>query len=252
MVSGAGQRPIAVALHEGQTPDRFHFQRIVLVASTTATCIFRRVAYSLPIRQVTRSMLLTEGTFGWSEPCQTVRKVAVFCALTVQRTWCFAPTRDAMSRCDRGHHFLLDRCVLGSSYLVAARLASRIGLVNTMVFTHLPSNILLILVPFMPNLPLVIVPLLARYALSHMDVPPRNSYVMAVVPPAERPAAASITAVPRTLPSAITPFASGYLLGLSPFGWPLVLSETIKGVSDLLLLTLFAKVPPPQEAEVRG
>jgi MFS family permease len=139
-----------------------------------------------------------------------------------------------------------------ASYLVAARLANRIGLVNTMVFTHLPSNVLLILVPFMPNLPLAIALLLARYALSQMDVPPRNSYVMAVVAPAERPAAASITAVPRTVAAAISPLASGYLLGLSTFGWPLVISGTIKGIYDLLLLGMFAKVPPPEEDQARG
>jgi MFS family permease len=135
------------------------------------------------------------------------------------------------------------------SFLVAARLANRIGLVNTMVFTHLPSNVLLILVPFMPNLPLAIALLLARSALSQMDVPTRTSYVMAVVPPAERPAAASITAVPRTVASATSPLASGYLLGMSTFGWPLVVGGTIKGVYDLLLLAMFAKVPPPEEAD---
>jgi len=139
-----------------------------------------------------------------------------------------------------------------ASYLVAARLANRIGLVNTMVFTHLPSNLLLILVPFMPTLPLAIALLLARYALSQMDVPPRNSYVMAVVSPPERPAAASITAVPRTVAAAISPLASGYLLGISTFGWPLVVSGAVKGIYDLLLLAMFAKVRPPEEAEARG
>ena len=82
-------------------------------------------------------------------------------------------------------------------------MAEKIGLLNTMVFTHLPSNILLILVPFMPSLPLAVACLLARSALSQMDVPTRGSYVMAVVPPAERPAAASMTAVPRSLASAL-------------------------------------------------
>ena len=136
-----------------------------------------------------------------------------------------------------------------ASYLVAARLAKRIGLINTMVFTHLPSNVLLVLVPFMPNLQLAIALLLARFALSQMDVPTRTSYVMAVVPPAERPAAASVTAAPRTLASAISPLASGYLLSISTFGWPLVIGGTLKGIYDLLLLAMFARVPPPEEAE---
>ena len=133
------------------------------------------------------------------------------------------------------------------SYLLAARLAGRIGLVNTMVFTHLPSNILLLLVPFMPNLPLAIALLLARSALSQMDVPVRNSYVMAVVPPAERPAAASLTSVPRSLASAASPLLSGYLLGLSTFGWPLVLAGGLKAVYDVLLLVVCTRVRPPEE-----
>jgi MFS family permease len=137
-------------------------------------------------------------------------------------------------------------CSAGS-YLVAARLAQRIGLVNTMVFTHLPSNVLLLLVPFMPNLPLAILLLLARSALSQMDVPTRNSYVMAVVPPAERPAAASVTSVPRSLATAASPLLSGYLLGLSSFGWPLVIGGVLKGIYDLLLLAMFARVKPPEE-----
>jgi MFS family permease len=134
------------------------------------------------------------------------------------------------------------------SYLVAARLAQRLGLINTMVFTHLPSNVLLLLVPFMPTLPLALAMLFARSALSQMDVPTRNSYVMAVVPPAERPAAASVTAVPRSLASAASPLLSGYLLGISSFGWPLVLAGVLKGTYDLLLLRMFARVKPPEEA----
>jgi MFS family permease len=133
------------------------------------------------------------------------------------------------------------------SYLVAARLAQRIGLVKTMVYTHLPSNVLLLLVPFMPTLPLALVFLFARSALSQMDVPTRNSYVMAVVPPAERPAAASVTAVPRSLASAVSPLLSGYLLGISAFGWPLVIAGLLKGTYDLLLLRMFARVKPPEE-----
>jgi MFS family permease len=80
-----------------------------------------------------------------------------------------------------------------------------------------------------------------------MDVPTRNSYVMAVVPAPERPAAASVTAVPRSLASAVSPLLSGYLLGISAFGWPLVLAGALKGTYDLLLLRMFAHVKPPEE-----
>ena len=133
------------------------------------------------------------------------------------------------------------------SYLVAVKIADRIGLVNTMVFTHLPSSVLLILVPFMPSLSWAIALLLARAALSQMDVPTRSSYVMAIVPPEERAAAASITAVSKTFASAIGPLLAGYLFSLSSFGWPLVIAGVLKIIYDLLLLKFFGTVRPPEE-----
>jgi MFS family permease len=133
------------------------------------------------------------------------------------------------------------------SYLVAVRIADRIGLVYTMVFTHLPSSILLIMVPFAPSLTWAIALLLTRAALSQMDVPTRSSYVMAIVPPEERAAAASITAVSKTLASAIGPLLAGYLFSLSSFGWPLVVGGVLKIVYDLLLLRMFGTVRPPEE-----
>jgi len=117
------------------------------------------------------------------------------------------------------------------SFLLAVPLAERFGLINTMVFTHLPSNVLLVLVPFVPTLPLANACLLARSALSQMDVPTRGSYVMTVVPPAERAAAASVTAVPRSLASALGPLPAGFLLALSPFGWPLVAAGVLSKAS---------------------
>lgn len=133
------------------------------------------------------------------------------------------------------------------SQLASPVIAARFGLVNTMVYTHLPANVFLILVPFMPNLGLALVFLMLRAALSSMDIPARTSYVMAVVSPGERPAAASMTAVPRSLASAITPALAGYLLTLSPFGWPLVLCGALKIVYDLTLLRMFSHVKPPEE-----
>lgn len=130
------------------------------------------------------------------------------------------------------------------SYFVAARLAERIGLVNTMVFTHLPANLCLALVPFAGQLWLAIALLMARSALSQMDVPARTSYVMSVVTPAERPAAASLTAVPRSLAAAASPALAGSLLAASGFGWPLVIAGGLKIVYDLLLLALFRHRPP--------
>ena len=133
------------------------------------------------------------------------------------------------------------------SYLAATRIANRIGLVNTMVFTHLPSSVLLILVPFAPSLGWAVALLLVRSALSQMDVPTRSSYVMAVVEPAERAAAASVTSVPRSLASAASPLIAGYLLQGSTFGWPLIAAGVIKIVYDLLLLANFRAVQPPEE-----
>ena len=135
----------------------------------------------------------------------------------------------------------------GGSALVAVQLARRIGLVRTMVFTHLPSNALLIATALMPTLPLAIACLMARSALSQMDVPARTSYVMAIVQPSERAAAASITNVPRSLASAASPLAAGWMLDHSTFGWPLIIAGSLKAAYDLTLFTLFRHVRPPEE-----
>jgi MFS family permease len=134
------------------------------------------------------------------------------------------------------------------SFPVAARLARRIGLVNTMVFTHIPSSICLIAVAFCSNLSVVLALLLVRSALSQMDVPTRSSYVMAVVTPGERSAAASVTAVPRSLASAVSPAIAGFMLA-GPFSaLPLVVCGGLKIVYDLALLGMFRHTRPPEEA----
>jgi MFS family permease len=159
--------------------------------------------------------------------------------------WLF--DRFGLSLAAAGTFFFWRGLLAAASYLVATPLARRVGLVNTMVWTHLPSNLLLILVPFAPNLPLALVLLLLRSALSNMDVPTRTSYVMAVVRPEERAAAASFTAVPRSLAAAASSAATGWLLGLSIFGWPLVAAGAVKAVYDMLLLLMFRHRRPPEE-----
>ncbi len=134
------------------------------------------------------------------------------------------------------------------SYPLASWLARRIGLVNTMVFTHIPSSICLIAAAFAPNLTVVLALLLVRSALSQMDVPTRTSYVMAVVTPAERAAAASVTAVPRSLASSISPALAGALFGPAFSGLPLILCGTLKIVYDLALLYTCRHVKPPEES----
>jgi predicted MFS family arabinose efflux permease len=137
----------------------------------------------------------------------------------------------------------------GLSQFVSARLAERIGLINTMVFTHLPANIFLILAGLMPTAPAAIGFLLLRMLLSQMDVPARQSYVMAVVPPAERPAAASVTNVPRSLATALSPLLAGAMLNASSFGWPLICGGIVKAAYDLLLLAQFRTVNPHPDDE---
>jgi MFS family permease len=133
------------------------------------------------------------------------------------------------------------------SYPLAAIIARRIGLVHTMVFTHIPSSLFLILAALAPNLTVALAFLLLRSALSQMDVPTRSSYVMAVVTPPERPAAASVTAVPRSLASSLSPALAGVLLGGPFIGAPLVICGALKILYDAALLISFRHIKPPEE-----
>jgi MFS family permease len=133
------------------------------------------------------------------------------------------------------------------SYPVAAWLARHIGLINTMVFTHIPASICLIVAAFAPNLYMALSLLLVRSALAQMDVPARTSYIMAVVTPAERTAAASVTAVPRSLATAVAPSFAGFLLTTSFSGLPLVACGVLKIAYDIALLMSFRHVRPPEE-----
>ena len=140
----------------------------------------------------------------------------------------------------------------GFSALAAGRLANRFGLVNTMVFTHLPSNVLLALVPFMPTLPLAILVLFARFAISQMDVPTRQSYTMAIVAPDERSAAAGVTGIARSLGVAAAPLIAGPLFATAALATaPFVISGGLKIVYDLLLYRSFRRLRPPEEATAR-
>jgi len=135
----------------------------------------------------------------------------------------------------------------GLSALLAASLAARFGLVKTMVWTHIPSNILLMLIPFMPNLPLAVTILLARFSISQMDVPTRQSYTIALVDPAERSAAAGITNVARTGASALAPLVTGRLFGAALMGLPFIVSGSLKIAYDLVLYRSFRNLKPPEE-----
>jgi MFS family permease len=135
----------------------------------------------------------------------------------------------------------------GLSALAAAWVAARIGLVNTMVFTHLPSNLLLVLVPLMPNLPLAIIVLFVRFSISQMDVPPRQSYTMAVVEPDERSAAGGVTGIARSIGSAISPAIAGVFLGnRALLGAPFFVAGVLKIIYDLALYRSFQTVKVPE------
>ncbi len=139
------------------------------------------------------------------------------------------------------------------SALAAGPLAARFGLIRTMVFTHLPSNVLLILVPFMPTLQLAVILLLIRFSISQMDVPTRQSYTIAVVDPDERSAAAGITGIARSLGVAASPLIAAPLyLGTAFTGSPFVIGGSIKIVYDLLLYRAFSAVPAPEEQQPRS
>ncbi len=147
-----------------------------------------------------------------------------------------------------GSIFFGANILAGISALLAVPLAKKIGLVNTMVFTHIPSNILLILVPLMPTLPLAIGLLLIRFSISQMDVPTRQSYVMAVVAPDERSAASGVTAIARSIGASVSPLLTGFFFGIPALlSLPFFLAGGLKIVYDLLLFREFRVVKPPEE-----
>ena len=141
----------------------------------------------------------------------------------------------------------------GISALLASRLAARFGLIKTMVGTHLPSNVLLIMVPLMPTLPLAVLVLLIRFSISQMDVPTRQSYVMAVVSPDERSAAAGITGIARTIGAAISPLFVGVMFARPGLiNLPFFIAGTLKIAYDLLLYREFVAIRPPEERETEN
>jgi MFS family permease len=164
-----------------------------------------------------------------------------FVVQSIAAYWFFV--RFGVSPTTLGAIFFGANLLAGVSALAAASLARRIGLVETMVFTHIPSNVLLILVPLMPNLPLAITVLLLRFCISQMDVPTRQSYTMAVVDPDERSAASGITGVARTAGAAVSPSLAGMLLSVPALlSTPFFVAGGLKIVYDLLLYRSFVKV----------
>jgi MFS family permease len=135
------------------------------------------------------------------------------------------------------------------SFLIAARIAAKIGLINTMVFTHIASNVFLIIVPVAPTLPLALIFYLARMSLSQMDVPTRQSYTVAIVNPKERTAAAGLTNISRNVSQVVSPSIAGYILQFISLSSPFFLGGGLKIIYDLLLYSSFRKIKPPEEIE---
>ena len=168
-----------------------------------------------------------------------------FAVQSLVALWLF--DKFGLSLAAAGLFFFWSGVLAAFSFPVAAWLARRIGLVNTMVFTHIPSSLCLILAAVAPRLDLALALLLVRAALSQMDVPTRSSYVMAVVTPPERPAAASVTSVPRSLAAAASPAIAGALFAAGLDAWPLIICGVLKIAYDLGLLWTFRHVRPPEE-----
>ena len=131
--------------------------------------------------------------------------------------------------------------VTAASFLVSARISRKIGLLNTMVFTHIPSNLLLITVPFAPTLPLGVFLLLSRQTLSQMDVPPRQAYVVSVVPEADRMPASGVTNVSRSAASSVSPYLTGYAITDIWIGSPFVIAGLLKVAYDLAIYRSFKR-----------
>jgi predicted MFS family arabinose efflux permease len=146
-----------------------------------------------------------------------------------------------------GAIFFATQLVTALSFLLAERIARRIGLLRTMVFTHVPSNVLLIAVAFAPTPLTAVILLLFRQSLSQMDVPTRQSYVMSIVDEPDRTAAAGLTSTTRTVSSSISPSLAGYALANLGLGTPLVAAGAFKLAYDALIYANFRKVQPPEE-----
>jgi len=141
--------------------------------------------------------------------------------------------------------------VQAGSYEAASRLANRFGLVNTMVFTHLPSNVLLMLVPFSPNLGVAVGILILRFSISQMDVPTRQAYVVSIVPPSERAAALAVTGAVRGTAQAIGPLLTGLAIGAASLEAPFLVAGGLKIAYDLGLYAAFRRLPAEHEAPGR-
>ena len=161
-------------------------------------------------------------------------------------------TRYSLSLDSLGLLFAGTQIITAISFLVAERIARQIGLIKTMVFTHIPSNLLLVMIPFVSSVPIAVGLLLSRQSLSQMDVPTRQSYVMSVVPEADRTPAAGFTNVSRSIAQTPSPSLAGYTIAALWLGSPFVIAGGLKVAYDLSLYKIFHRLKPPQENKATG
>ncbi|HEY2030858.1 MAG TPA: MFS transporter [Myxococcales bacterium] len=229
-------------------PPRAGFVLYAVVA-LIAAAIYRRLSPNAEVEVATATQPLA------TSRSIVFRLAAIFCidsfggGFVVQALLAlWLSQRFGLSVEQAGAFFFVAGICNGASQFASSRLAARIGHVRTMVFTHLPSNALLMLAGVMPTAPLAIACLVLRSTMSSMDVPARQAYVMAMVPREERAAASSVTNVPRALASAISPVLAGALLERTSFGWPLIIGGALKSIYDLLIFASFARLRPDESA----
>lgn len=200
---------------------------------------------------------LTQGSFGLHKSHRIVAQLSLLFALdafaggfiidSFLAYW--FDVKFGVSPLTLGSIFFGANLLAGVSSLAAAALAKRFGLINTMVWTHAPSNLLLLFVPLMPTLPLAAGALLLRSSISQMDVPTRQSYVMGVVEPSERSAASGVTTIARSIGSSLAPTLTGWMLGASLLSLPFFLAGGLKLIYDFSLYRSFIKMKPTEERE---
>jgi MFS family permease len=227
------------------------FSYRVLILAYSAIGLLLLILFSFVSRSIeTPVPTATKGSFGLHKSKSVVFKLSALFSLDafaggfviqgIVAYW--FQTRYGVAPGIIGSIFFVANILAGLSALYAVKIAKRIGLIRTMVYTHVPSNVLLILVPLMPNLPLAITMLLLRFSISQMDVPTRQSYTMAVVSPDERSAAAGVTGIARTTGASISPALAGQLISVPALiGTPFIISGALKILYDMLLYRSFKK-----------
>lgn len=241
--------------HAGHTPLASYQTLFALYAGFGVLLALLLLCLSYRIEVVTTERNTATKFFGLHRSRGIIQKLSLLFildsfagALVVQSLMAYwFHTRFGVEPAALGTLFFGANLLAGFSALIAARVAARIGLINTMVFTHLPANVFLLLTPLMPTFPLAAVMVLLRYSTAQMDVPTRQAYIMAVVAPDERSAASGIITLARTSASALGPVAAGVLFSASFMSAPFFLAGGLKIVYDFLLLWQFRHIRPPEE-----